>query len=85
MLSTLNILTDFEGPKEIITKRCPCNIQRFVVVKNENFQEKIAKAVLTSTHNLFFGAKLKNSYTHIKVGFEGVQISRSPTCFPYVI
>ena len=45
------------------------------------------EAVLTSTHNLCFGAKirnigipLKNPFFYIKVGYKGVYISR--TCFP---
>ena len=51
----------------------------------------LGEAVLTSTYNLCFGAKnKKNRYTpanssfttSIKVGFEGVPISR--TCFPDV-
>ena len=43
----------------------------------------LGEAVLTSTHNLYFGAKLRKIYTplcYIKVGFKGVYISR--TCFP---
>ena len=77
------------------------------VVKNENFHSKIfdiflifaqnidcgytLEAVLTSTHNLYFGAKIrKNRYTpacpsfaiYLKVGLKGVYITR--TCFPDV-
>ena len=45
-------------------------------------------AVLTSTHNLYFGAKIRKKYvysclpqfSYIKVGFKGVYTSR--TCFP---
>ena len=53
---------------------------------------RLAEAVLTSTHNLCFGAKKKkNRYTpvqcipqffYIKAGFKGVYITR--TCFPDV-
>ena len=49
--------------------------------------EQGGKAVLTSTHNLCFGAKIRKKvypcipqFCYIKVGFEGVYISR--TCFP---
>ena len=50
------------------------------------------EAVLTSTHNLCFGAKIRKIgiplqipsffFFYIKVGFKEVYISR--TCFPYV-
>ena len=52
----------------IITKTCPCNIQRFFSVVKKKMKissEKkmifflfLLKAVLTSTHNLCFGAKI---------------------------
>ena len=52
-----------------ITKTCPCNIHIFLVVKIENFHQKFfdiflifaqnIEAVLPSTHNLCFGAKIK--------------------------
>ena len=50
-----------------ITKTCPCNIQRFFsAFKFENFNGKTLmflifslEAVLTSTHNLCFGAKIR--------------------------
>ena len=65
----------------------------FLVVKMKNFTGKIliffGEAVLTSTHNLCFGAKIRNigisripQFFYIKVGFKGVYISR--TCFPDV-
>ena len=45
-----------------------------------------AEAVLTCTHNLCFGSKIKKlgipQFYYIKVGFKGVFISR--TCFPNV-
>ena len=47
---------------------------------------RIVEAVLTSTHNLCFGAKIRKyvypcipQFCYIKVGFEGVYITR--TCF----
>ena len=46
----------------IITKTYRCNICRdFSAVKIEKFQwgKKMREAVLTSTHNLCFGAKLE--------------------------
>ena len=70
----------------------------FLGCKNVNFQMKNCdivlifaqnkEAVLTSTHNLCFGAKIrKNMYTrvnptffYIKVGCKGVFITR--TCYP---
>ena len=46
-------------------------------------QNRLAKAVLTSTHNLCFEAKIRKNgipqFCYIKVGFEGVNITR--TCF----
>ena len=75
-------------------------IEIFLAVKIENFQLKnfdiflifaqnIAEAVLTSTHNLCFGAKIRKmgipcipQFYYIKVGFKGVYITR--TCFPDV-
>ena len=49
----------------------------------------LVEAVLTSTHNLCFGAKIRKigiplipQFCYIKVGFEGVYITR--TCFPIV-
>ena len=62
--------------------------ESFISLKKEKFIGK-KLAVLTSTHNLCFGAKIrkicKPLYTpvcYIKVGFEGVYISRA--CFPDV-
>ena len=75
----------------------------FKVVKNELFQWKFLdiflifaqnidcgytlKAVLRSTHNLCFGAKIRKigipmqtPFFYIKVGLKGVSFSR--TCFP---
>ena len=48
-------------------------------------QNRLGEAVLTSTHNLCFGAKkpCKPQFFYIKVGFKGVYITR--TCFHYVI
>ena len=53
------------------------------------FGPQIAEAVLTSTHNLCFGAKIRKigipcipQFYYIKVGFKGVFIAR--TCFPDV-
>ena len=51
----------------------------------------LGEAVLTSTHNLCFGAKIRKigippaypSFFYIKVGFKGVFIAR--TCFPDVL
>ena len=42
----------------------------------------LAEAVLTSTHNLCFGAKIRKipQFCCIKVGYKGVYITR--TCFP---
>ena len=47
----------------------------------------LGEAVLTSTHNLCFGAKIRKigipcipQFYYIKVGFKGVYITR--TCFP---
>ena len=100
---------EFQIQSKVITKTCPCNIQRFFsAVKPENFtrkkliflifllktlivgtprQNRLAEAVLTSTHNLYFGAKIRKKvypcipqFYYIKVGFKGVYISR--TCFP---
>ena len=58
--------------------------------KNYNFQMKIfdkSEAVLTSNHNLCFGAKIrklvypcKPQFYYIKVGCKGVFITR--TCYP---
>ena len=50
--------------------------------------ERLTEAVLTSTHNLCLGAKLRKnryapafpSFFYIKVGYEGVYFSW--TCFP---
>ena len=52
---------------------------------------RLAEAVLTSTHNLCFGAKIRKisiypcipQFYYIKVGYEGVYITR--TCFPDVM
>ena len=53
------------------------------------FCSSVSEAVLTSTHNLCFGAKIKNKIYHsipqfyfcyIKVGFNGVYFSW--ICFP---
>ena len=72
----------------------------FKFVKFENFQKKIfdiflifaqnidcGEAVLTSTHNLCFRAKIRKidiplipQFCYIKVGFKGVYITR--TCYP---
>ena len=77
--------------------------QRFLALKTESFQLKnfdifllfaqnmdcgyTLEPVLTSTHNLMFGAKireigipLQTPVFYIKVGFKGVYMSR--TCFP---
>ena len=50
-------------------------------------KNRLVEAVLTSTHNLCFGAKIRKigipcipQFCYIKVGFKGVYISR--TCFP---
>ena len=44
-----------------ITQTCPCNIlQYFMAVK------MISEAVLTSTHNLCFGAKIRKLYIPLK-------------------
>ena len=63
-------------------------IQRFFVsaVKIENIQLKYF-GIITSTHNLCFGAKIRKKYVYpcipqvcyIKVGFKGVYITK--TCF----
>ena len=50
--------------------------------------ERLAEAILTSTHNVCFGLKIRKLglplqtpvFFYIKVGFTGVYISR--TCFP---
>ena len=50
-----------------ITKTCPCNIQRFFQQKNFDsfniFAQNIelAKAVLSRTHNLCFGPKIRKT------------------------
>ena len=64
-----------------ITKTCPYIIQHFFAdVK------MIIEAVLTSTHNLYIKAKIRNNvyprkpqFYYIKVGCEGVNITR--TCY----
>ena len=77
----------------VITKTRPCNIlQFFTVVKKDNFQMKNCvvflifayEAVLTSTHNLCFGEKIrkivypcKPRFYYIKVGCKGVYITRT--------
>ena len=42
---------------------------------------RLAEAVLTSTHNLCFGAKIRKigipQFCYIKVGFKGVYITRA--------
>ena len=50
-------------------------------------QNRLGEAVLTCTHNLCFGAKIRKigipgipQFFYIKVGLKGVYISR--TCFP---
>ena len=82
-------------------KTCPCNIGRFLSFKSEIFQPKIfdvflifaqnidCEAVLTCTHNVCFGEKIRRigiplhtQFCYIKVGFTGVYIAR--TCFPDV-
>ena len=56
--------------RKFITKNCPCNIQRFfAAVKVKKFHLKIfdfflifaqnIEAILTSTHSLCFGAKIR--------------------------
>ena len=77
-----------------ITKTCPCNIRFFSPVKFENFTRKTdifnifaQNIVLTSTHNLCFGSKirklgkpLQTPFLNIKMGYKGVYFSQ--TCYP---
>ena len=58
-----------------ITKTCPCNIH----VKIENSKAVLTEAILTSTHNLCFGSKIRRigtppanpSSTILKGGMRG--------------
>ena len=74
-------------------KTCPCNIQSFFFFKNPvEFFSIFFLFLLTlepSTHNLCFGAKirkigipLQTPVFIIKVGFKGVYMFFSWTCFP---
>ena len=58
-----------------------------VLIFAQNFDCGISEGVLTSTHNLCFGAKIRKKYTpvnpnftcYIKVGCKGFFVTR--TCF----
>ena len=55
-------------------------------------QNRLVEAVLTSSHNLCFGAKIRKigipcipQFCYIEVGFEGIYITRTRFCNVHLI